>query len=111
MKHWVVVICVASGWLSGAIARGQTANPSSPSAIEAARDHYRKGKVLFDLQRYLEAAKEYEAAYELKDDPALLFNIGQAYRLANEPQKAIGAYKSYLRNDSTVTTKRRAEIE
>jgi tetratricopeptide (TPR) repeat protein len=115
MKYRLVVICVASS-LSGASAWGQAASPSSPaspaaSAVEAAREHYRRGKVLFDLQRYLEAAKEYEAAYELKDDPALLFNIGQAYRLANEPQKAIGAYKSYLRNDASVGGKRRAEIE
>src|ERR1700761_5756370 len=66
--------------------------------VAAAREHFRKGKVLFDLQRYLEAAKEYEAAYEAKDDPALLFNIGQAYRLGGETQKALGAYRSYLRN-------------
>jgi tetratricopeptide (TPR) repeat protein len=66
--------------------------------VAVAREHFRKGKVLFDLQRYLEAAKEYEAAYEAKDDPALLFNIGQAYRLGGDMQKALGAYRSYLRN-------------
>ena len=66
--------------------------------VTAAREHFRKGKVLFDLQRYLEAAKEYEAAYEAKDDPALLYNIGQAYRLGGDTQKALGAYRSYLRN-------------
>lgn len=108
MKYLVVlsvtsVVCLGSG-----VAQAQS---SSPSAVEAAREHYRKGKIAFDLQRYLDAAHEYEAAYELKDDPALLFNIGQAYRLANEPQKAVGAYKSYLRNAPDVPPKRRAEIE
>src|SRR6185503_18328946 len=53
--------------------------------------------MLYDLQRYGEAAKEYEAAYELKQDPALLFNIGQAYRFAGDYGRAIGAFKSYLR--------------
>src|SRR5581483_10787209 len=34
---------------------------------------------------------------EAKHDPALLFNIGQAYRFAGDLPKAIGAFKSYLR--------------
>jgi len=63
----------------------------------AARAHYEKGTTLFDLQRYAEAAKEYEAAYEAKPDPVFLFDIGQAWRLAGEPEKALGAYRSYLR--------------
>jgi tetratricopeptide (TPR) repeat protein len=78
-----------------------TANPATatPSEdVEAARAHYRKGKTYFDLQRYHDAAREYEAAYEAKNDPALLFNIGQSYRLAGEYPPALGAYRSYLRN-------------
>lgn len=47
-----------------------------------AREHYRRGTNAFNLGHYLEAVKEYEAAYQLKEDPALLFNIAQAYRLA-----------------------------
>jgi tetratricopeptide (TPR) repeat protein len=76
--------------------------PASPSAddVESARNHFKRASRLFDLQRYDEAAREYEAAYERKDDPALLFNIGQAYRLAGDNVKAIGAYKSYLRRSS-----------
>jgi tetratricopeptide (TPR) repeat protein len=65
--------------------------------VTDAREHYRKGTTLYDLQRYAEAAREYEAAFEIKDDPALLFNIGQAYRFVPDYGKAIGAFKSYLR--------------
>lgn len=65
--------------------------------IAAARMHYERGTTLFDLQRYAEAAKEYEAAFEAKSDPALLFNIGQAYRFAGDYAKALAAYRSYLR--------------
>jgi tetratricopeptide (TPR) repeat protein len=77
--------------------------------VSEARKHYELGTKYYDLQRYADAAREYEAAFVIKDDPALLFNIGQAYRLARNPRKAIGAYRSYLRrvpNDS-----RRAEVE
>jgi len=64
--------------------------------VAKARDHYKRGSTLYYLQRYLEAAAEYERAFELRDDPSLLFNIGQAYRLGGDGQKAIGAYRSYL---------------
>jgi tetratricopeptide (TPR) repeat protein len=64
---------------------------------ESARAHFNRGTKLYDLGRYLEAAKEYEATYELKDDPAILFNIGQAYRLGGNLPDAIRAYKSFLR--------------
>jgi tetratricopeptide (TPR) repeat protein len=65
--------------------------------IAAAREHYFRGTRLFDLRRFREAAKQYELAYEAKDDPKLLFNIGQAYRNAKDYEDAIGAFRSYLR--------------
>lgn len=65
--------------------------------VAAAKMHYERGTTLFDLQRYLEAAKEYEAAFEAKNDPALLFNIAQAYRFGGDYGKAIAAYRSFLR--------------
>lgn len=64
---------------------------------ETAREHYQRGSRLFDLQRYIEAAHEFEEAYQAKDDPVLLYNIAQAYRLGGQPQAALGAYRSYLR--------------
>src|SRR6185295_18265595 len=65
--------------------------------LAEAKAHFQRATNLYDLQRYLEAAHEYEAAFELKDRPEILFNIGQAYRLAGENQKAAGAFRSYLR--------------
>jgi tetratricopeptide (TPR) repeat protein len=67
------------------------------SAVDQAREHYRKGTAAYNLGHYGEAAREYEATYELTLDPAALFNTAQAYRLAGETQKAILAYKGYLR--------------
>jgi hypothetical protein len=63
----------------------------------AAREHYEKGTSFYDLGRYPEAIKEFEAAYELKKDPALLFNLAQAYRLAGNAEQALHFYKTYLR--------------
>jgi tetratricopeptide (TPR) repeat protein len=64
---------------------------------QQAREHYRIGTRLYDLQRYLEAAAEYEKSFELKEEPALLFNIGQAYRLGGDSKRALGAYRAFLR--------------
>jgi tetratricopeptide (TPR) repeat protein len=57
--------------------------------FEAATAHYAVGK-------FAEAADEYQRAYELKPDPALLYNAAQAYRLANMPERAMLLYRNYL---------------
>jgi tetratricopeptide (TPR) repeat protein len=74
-----------------------------------AREHYVRGTKLFDLGKYKEAAEEYELAYQEKDDPALLYNIAQAYRLAGDNESALRAYRGYLRRQPT--TPNRAEVE
>ena len=48
----------------------------------AAKEHSSRGTSYYDLGRYDEAIKEFEAAYQLKNDPAFLFNLAQSYRLA-----------------------------
>jgi hypothetical protein len=63
-----------------------------------AKDHYRKGTAAYNLGKYAEAAQEYELSYRATLDPALLFNVAQAYRLAGDKKKALTAYKSYLRS-------------
>jgi tetratricopeptide (TPR) repeat protein len=61
-----------------------------------AREHYFKGTKAFDLGLYEEAITEYQAAYKAKDDPALLYNIAQAHRLAGHAPEALRFYKVYL---------------
>ena len=63
---------------------------------DSARDHYVKGTRAYELGLYDEAIAEYTAAYKIKDDPALLFNIGQAHRLAGHAAEALRFYKTYL---------------
>jgi tetratricopeptide (TPR) repeat protein len=66
-------------------------------AKERARQMVRQAHVAYDLGNYDEAASFYEAAYRLVQDPALLYNIGQAFRLAGRTEKALAAYKGFLR--------------
>jgi tetratricopeptide (TPR) repeat protein len=78
-------------------------------AVSAAKEHYARGSTLFDLGRFDDAAKEFEAAYEAKNDPALLFNIGQSYRSAGNYSKALVAYRAYLRRTPNAPNRRQVE--
>lgn len=74
-----------------------TARAAEPSG-EQAKAHVRKATAAYNLGKYTEAAKEYEAAYELTLDANMLFNVAQAHRLAGDREKAITAYRSFIRS-------------
>jgi tetratricopeptide (TPR) repeat protein len=64
---------------------------------ETARENAKQATVAYNLGHYDEAAALYEEAYKLVQDPTLLYNLGQCYRQANILDKALTAYRSYLR--------------
>jgi tetratricopeptide (TPR) repeat protein len=74
-----------------------------------AKEHYEKATRFYDVGKYGEAIAEYEQSYLLIGDAALLFNIGQAYRLWERPEDAIRAYKNYLRQRPDASN--RADVE
>jgi tetratricopeptide (TPR) repeat protein len=88
-------------------AQGQGQAKESPDV--AARRLFEEGRRAFDLGEWQRAITAYRGAYNLKPDAAFLYNIAQAYRLANDPAQAIFFYKSFLRNRPN--TPNRAEIE
>lgn len=77
--------------------------------VTAAREHYRKATMAFELGAFDEAIGEYEEAYRLKDDPAILYNLGQAHRLAQHSTEALHFYKMYL--SKVPDASNRAEVE
>jgi tetratricopeptide (TPR) repeat protein len=76
---------------------------------QQAKEHYERATRLYDVGKYGEAIAEYEQAYLLVEDAALLFNIGQAYRLWDRPEDAIRAYKNFLRRRPDASN--RADVE
>ena len=56
-----------------------------------------KGMVALNLGQYDEAIEHLSQAYTLTQDPMLLYSMGQAYRLAGKPEKALASYSSFLR--------------
>ena len=90
-SHVRSVLVLVLVLLSSSTGRSQT-------PADDAREHYKKGTAAYNLGKYAEAAQEYELSYRATLDPALLFNVAQAYRLAGDRKKALTAYKSYLRS-------------
>lgn len=66
------------------------------AATRAAKRHYQKGDKLFTLGKFEQALAEFEAAYQAKPIPGLLFNIAQAHRNLDHLEQAIFAYRKYL---------------
>jgi tetratricopeptide (TPR) repeat protein len=93
------------------IAGSVVVGPATAGADEVgeAREHYKKGTKAFELGAYDEAIAEYSAAYRLRDDPALLYNLAQAHRLANHAAEALRFYRLFLMKVPAATN--RDEVE
>jgi hypothetical protein len=68
----------------------------SPQQKTDVRIHYERATRAYDLNKYPEAIDEYQKVYEIDGDPVMLYNIGQAYRLNDQPQESIHFYRRYL---------------
>ena len=85
------------------------ARPPEDPTIAEARRHYEAGLARFNLKEYKAAVEEFEAAYRLRPDPVFLFNLGQSYRLADDPEQALYFYKAYLRMAPDAVNRRDVE--
>ena len=89
------------------------ADPASPagdgSDVDKAREHLRKASVHYDLQEFRKALTEFREAYRLKNDPVILFDMGQCNRKMAHYREAIDFYKSYLRKVPAGSNRAEAE--
>jgi hypothetical protein len=65
-------------------------------ASKRARDAYNQGTAFFSLGQWDKAIESWTSGYQLKPDPIFLYNIAQAYRLAENHERALFFYKSFL---------------
>jgi hypothetical protein len=86
---FAVAICLLAGL--------PLANQALATNEDEARVYLDKATAAYALNRYAIAAQNFEKAFELKPDPALLYNAAQAYRLAGNKERALELYESYLR--------------
>ena len=75
----------------------QTQSIAAPSTKELAKSAFKRGRVAFDQERYPEALKAFEEAYQHFPLPLMLYNIANVYeRLKLFPQ-AIDKYKAFVK--------------
>lgn len=103
---WGRLFIVGSLLAVGSVAAAQDASDDASRA--QARKHFQEGTKAFDLGHFEEAIRDYEAAYRLRDDPVLLYNLAQAHRLAGHNGDALRLYKVYLNRLPKATN--RAEV-
>jgi tetratricopeptide (TPR) repeat protein len=73
------------------------AAPANAEDKTASREHWERGTKFYDLGKFDDAIREFEAAYEAKSDPAFLYNLAQSHRLAGHNAEALRFYRTYLR--------------
>ena len=70
--------------------------PSWADSTSSARAHFQQATAHFAVGEFAEAAAEYQAAFKIKSDPALLFDAAQAWRQAGEHKRALVCFKNYV---------------
>ena len=76
-----------------------------------ARARYQRGTHRYQLNDYQGALAEFETAYRLKADAALLFNVAQCHRQLGQFQEAAERYREFLRKAGDLDQSRRKKIE
>lgn len=66
------------------------------SPKERARALFKDGDAAYSAGKYDEAIAKYNQAFALVPLPLLLFDLGQAYRMRGEREKAVEHYRKYL---------------
>lgn len=84
--------------------------PTDPSqARRLAETELQKGKRLFQMDYYAEAAQAFQTAYLITTDPRILFDIGRCYHRMNDKEQALFFYRRYLK--ITIIPPNREEVE
>ncbi len=82
-----------------AVAAAAHAQPPTSTAVDTARAYTEAGLAAERAGDYDAAIRFYRDAYDLVPHPLLLFNLGQAHRLAGNAEEALRHYQLYLDAD------------
>src|SRR5262245_57637834 len=99
LRHTVIALVLAI----------TSAAQANVAEAESARRAFADGSTSFRLGHFHEAIDLWEQGYKLSRDPVFLYNIGQAYRLAQDPDRALFFYRSFL--DSMPRAPNRPDVE
>lgn len=93
---WVTLVTLMSSGLGLASAGTGTSDTSNAGDRTAAKRLVEDGNAAYSAKDYSKAISLYMRAFSLAPHPRLLFNVAQALRLAECPERAASFYKRYL---------------
>jgi tetratricopeptide (TPR) repeat protein len=102
LSNSVLVLCCLLAWL-GLGEREACADEFS--------DHYNRGMKLYEDKSYEEAVTELQKAYEIRQLPRLLLNIGTVFRKMGKAREALNYYELYLKAEPNPPRKIRKELD
>jgi tetratricopeptide (TPR) repeat protein len=106
---WLFCSSAGAPALAAGKGKAQEAAAAAAASKEQAKKLFEKGMLLYDLRKFDQAIEQFDQAYQLYPQPAFLYNIAQAHRLAGRGREAIGFYQNYLRRMPDAPN--RAEVE
>jgi hypothetical protein len=91
-------------------------SPAVAQPAKTADDYYKDGGKQYNLGNFDKAIENFKQAYAIRDNPAYLYNIAQAYRQLRDCKNALFFYKRFLSLKANDTVKPlspslKAEIE
>src|SRR3954471_13384809 len=101
-------LSVALFALAALVPLAARAEPTEAQKREA-KELNEKATRLYEVGRYGEHIEEYQKVYLLVEDPVLLYNIAQSYRLWGKPEDSARFYRNYLRRAPNAPN--RADVE
>lgn len=95
-----LLFCLLAGLLPAA-ALGQEPPPSGTPADETAQRLSDEGLEAYRAGKYEAAARLYKQAFQVRGDPALLYNLARTYEKMGKPGLALEYYRRYLVAEGT----------
>jgi tetratricopeptide (TPR) repeat protein len=92
----IPVVLVLALALLGAPAWTAPQKAADDEKTTAAKRFYETGILLYDRGEFVDAAREFERAYQEQPRPPLLYNIASAYDKGGERKKAVDNYRKYV---------------
>jgi len=113
----LLVLTLGAGMAAAEAPLAPSASPSAQTPRDAMLAEWRQASLEYTLGHYDAAVQHYERGYRLFEEPALLYNLAQAYRKAGALDQALTEYHAYLLRsppdapDRELAHKRIAELE
>jgi tetratricopeptide (TPR) repeat protein len=102
---FTLAICLACVAASARVAYAD----ADDTGTRTAKRHYNRGQKLFALQKFDAALEQFQKAFDARQSPEFLFNIGQCHRNLGDYEAAIFSFKRYLKLDPDAPNREKVE--